>query len=75
MPDLSDYTHLMLGTANQTIPGKIELEAEADPTTRSPAGKRHARGVPIVGPGSLGGVQDGTDPVTALLDKAERMGW
>jgi hypothetical protein len=77
MPDLSDYTHLMLGNANQTSAGTLTLgeEAEADPITRSPAGKRHARGVPIVGPGSLGGVMADTDPVAALLAKAEVMGW
>jgi hypothetical protein len=77
VPDLSDYTHLMLGTQNQTSIGTLTLEqeAEADPVTRSPAGKRHARGVPIVGPGSLGGVMADTDPLAALLAKAERMGW
>lgn len=77
MPDLSDYAGQMLGHANQTSPGqvKLELEAEADPITRSPAGKRHARGVPIVGPGSLGGVMAETDPLQAVLDKAAREGW
>lgn len=77
MPDLSDYRGQMLGNANQTSPGdlKLELEAEADPVTRSPAGKRHARGVPIVGPGSLGGVMADTDPLEALLAKAESEGW
>lgn len=69
MPDLSDYRDQMLGNGNQTSPGelKLELEAEADPTTRSPAGKRHARGVPIVGPGSLGGAMQDTDPLEAVL--------
>lgn len=69
--------HQMLGHANQTSPGqvKLEQEAEADPITRSPAGKRHARGVPIVGPGSLGGCMEGCDPLAAVLAKAEKEGW
>jgi hypothetical protein len=73
MPDLSDYTHLMLGTQNQTRPEAVEFEA--DPVIRTKQGKERARGVPIIGPGSLGGVIEGTDPIAALLAKAERMGW
>jgi hypothetical protein len=76
VPDLSDYAHLMLGGANASLTSRrLEEEAEADPITRSPAGKRHARGVPIVGPGSLGGCIDGCDPLAAVLAKAEREGW
>jgi hypothetical protein len=64
----------MLGHANQT-PSRVEQEAEIDPRTRSAAGKVHARGFPIIGPGSLVGTIIGTDPVQALLEKAEAMGW
>lgn len=67
----------MLGHANQTSPGqvKLEQEAEIDPRTRSAAGKVHARGFPIIGPGSLVGTIIGTDPLMALLEKAEKEGW
>jgi hypothetical protein len=67
------YAGQMLGGQNK-VTRKQELDqqaAEADPVTRSAAGKQHARGVPIVGPGSLGGCMAGTDPLQALLDKED----
>lgn len=71
------HSSKMLGNANTTRPGQVRLEeqAEADPITRSPAGKRHARGVPIIGEGSLGGTMQDTDPLAAVLAKAEKEGW
>lgn len=72
MPDLSDYAHLMLGNANTTRPEEdVQLVAEVSAGT--PAGKRALRGIPVVG--GTSGTIDGTDPLAALLEKAERMGW
>ena len=72
MPDLADYTHLMLGNANQTRPEE-DLTLSAEVSAGTPAGKRALRGIPVVG--GVGGTIDGTDPVLSLLEKAERMGW
>jgi hypothetical protein len=72
--DLADYTHLMLGHANQTRPSE-DLTLAAAFSAGTPAGKRHARGVPIIGVGSAGGTIQGTDPLQALLEKAEEHGW
>lgn len=72
MPDLSDYTHLMLGSQNSTRP-EDDVQMVAEVSASTPAGKRHLRGIPVVG--GTSGTIDGTDPVAALLDKAERMGW
>jgi glutamate/tyrosine decarboxylase-like PLP-dependent enzyme len=70
--ELADYQHLMLGHANQTRPAEdVTLVAEVSAGT--PAGKRHLRGIPVVG--IAGGTMDGTDPVQALLEKAEQFGW
>jgi hypothetical protein len=70
---LDDYRGQMLGGQNLTS-RKQELDqqaAEADPVTRSAAGKQHARGVPIIGVGALGGTMADTDPLQALLDKED----
>lgn len=70
MPDLSDYAGQMLGDHNP--PRTVQFtEIEADPVVRTKQGKERARGVPIVGPGSLGGVMADTDPLEALLAKEE----
>ena len=74
MSELEDYRHLMLGNANQTRP-EDDLSLAAAFSAGTPAGKRHARGVPIIGVGSAGGTIDGTDPLQALLEKAEAHGW
>jgi hypothetical protein len=72
MSELADYQHLMLGHANQTRPSEdVTLVAEVSAGT--PAGKRHLRGIPVVG--IAGGTMADTDPLQALLDKAEVMGW
>lgn len=70
--ELSDYSHLMLGTANTTRPDE-DVTIAAQVSAGTPAGKRALRGIPVVG--GVGGTIDGTDPLAALLDKAERMGW
>lgn len=68
--ELSDYAGQMLGSANTTRPDD-DVQLVAQVSARTAAGKRHLRGVPVVGPGSLGGVIDGTDPLEALLAKEE----
>lgn len=74
MPTLDDFRGQMLGSQNTTRPEE-DVVLTAQVSARTAAGKRHLRGIPVVGPGSLGGVMADTDPMQALLDKAERMGW
>lgn len=62
----------MLGNANRTRPDE-DVTMVAEVSAGTPAGKRHLRGIPVVG--IAGGTIDGTDPLQALLDKAEEMGW
>lgn len=73
--DLSQrYGSTMLGNANTTRPEEdIQLVAEVSAGT--PAGKRALRGIPVVGTGAGAGTMAETDPLQALLEKAERMGW
>lgn len=70
MPDLSDYAGQMLGNQNQTRPDD-DVQLTVQVSARTAAGKRHLRGIPVVGPGSLGGVMADTDPLEALLAKEE----
>lgn len=63
----------MLGNANSTKPAE-DLTLSAEVSAGTPAGKRALRGIPVVGCGAPGTV-DGTDPLLACLEKAEREGW